>query len=190
MEEKALLSLLMGAQWGSGLTLVAASGQYSLASSCAFLLRGFRAPAAWSGLYGFKPSVARMPHSGLMGSQAGMDNIVGVLGPLATSARDLELFCRVMLQYEPWLLEAPLLHMPWREDVANGKGLPKRLSIAIMWDDTVVAPHPPIQAALEDAKAKLIEAGHEILDWEPLDHHFEVWKLIVRRTPSPSMMTS
>ncbi|KZO96419.1 amidase [Calocera viscosa TUFC12733] len=139
-----------------------------------------RTPAAFSGLYGFKPSVARMPHAGLMGSQAGMDNMVGALGPIATSARDLELFSRVMLQYEPWFLEPPLLRMPWQEEVAKGKGLPKKLSIAILWDDGVVAPHPPIRAALEEAKAALLAAGHEVLDWQPLNHHMAVWTLICK----------
>lgn len=96
-----------------------------------------------------KASVARMPHSGLQGSQGGMDNIVGVVGPLAHSARDLALFSKVMLQYEPWNIEAPLLRMPWKEDVVNGKGLPEKLSIAILFDDGVVHPHPPLIRELE-----------------------------------------
>lgn len=36
-----------------------------------------RIPAAHTGLYGLKGSVARMPHAGLMGSHDGMDAIVG-----------------------------------------------------------------------------------------------------------------
>jgi len=51
-----------------------------------------RIPAAHGGLYGLKGSVARLPHAGLMGSHDGMDEIVGCVGPIATSARDLELF--------------------------------------------------------------------------------------------------
>lgn len=78
-----------------------------------------------------------------------MDNIVGVVGPLAHSARDLALFSKVMLQYEPWHIEAPLLNMPWKEDVVNGKGLPDKLSIAILFDDGVVRPHPPLLRELE-----------------------------------------
>lgn len=105
---------------------------------------------------------------------------MGVLGPIATSARDLELFSRVMLQYEPWLLEPPLLRMPWHEEVAKGQGLPKKLSIAILWDDGVVAPHPPIRAALEEAKSALLAAEHEVLEWHPLDHHMAVWTLICK----------
>lgn len=131
------------------------------------------------GLYGLKGSVGRLPHAGLEGSHDGMDAVVGALGPLATSARDLALFCRVMLQYEPWLVEPPLLEMPWRQNVIDGVGIPKQLSIAIMWDDGVVTPHPPILDALKRTKEALIAAGHDVITWEPLDHQ-EAWDLITR----------
>jgi len=138
-----------------------------------------RVPAAHCGLYGLKGSVARLPHAGLLGSHDGMDAIVGCVGPLARSARDLELFCRVMLNAKPWLVEPPLLEIPWNKDVAKGKGLPPKLSIAILWDDGVVAPHPPIVAALEHYKDALISAGHDVIDWQPLNHK-EGWDLIVK----------
>ncbi|KAL5640175.1 hypothetical protein ACGC1H_007446 [Rhizoctonia solani] len=141
----------------------------------------YRVPAAWSGLYGFKPSVARMPHTGLFGSHDGMDNIVGVVGPMAHSARDLELFCRVMSQYESWALEHQVLNIPWNQSVAQsrGEGLPKRLVIGILRDDGVVAPHPPIAAQLQKTRAALLAAGHEVIDWVPMEHQ-EAWDLIVK----------
>ena len=135
------------------------------------------------GLYGLKGSVGRMPHAGLLGSHDGMDAIVGALGPLATSARDLALFCRTMLQYEPWLVEPPLLEIPWRQELVDGAGLPERLSIAILWDDGVVAPHPPIVAALARARDALLAAGHDVLAWEPVEHQ-DAWELIVRSVPT------
>jgi len=138
-----------------------------------------RLPAACTGLYGFKASVGRIPHAGLLGSHDGMDAIVGVLGPLARSARDLSLFCKVMLEYKPWLVEPPLLEIPWKEDVVNGAGLPSRLSFGILWDDGVVKPHPPIQAALQKLKQQLLEAGHEVIDWVPIDHKY-AWELITK----------
>ncbi|KAI0334415.1 general amidase GmdA [Cubamyces sp. BRFM 1775] len=138
-----------------------------------------RIPAAYTGLYGLKGSVGRMPHAGLMGSHDGMDAIIGALGPIATSARDLALFCRVMLQQEPWLVEPPLLEIPWKQDVAEGAGLPERLTFAILWDDGVVAPHPPILDALKRARDALLAAGHDVITWEPLDHK-EAWDLILK----------
>ena len=119
-----------------------------------------------------------MPHAGLMGSHDGMDAILGALGPIATSARDLALFCRVMLQYEPLLVEPPLLEIPWRQNVVEGEGLPKKLCFAILWDDGVVRPHPPILDALKRTKEALLNAGHEVIDWHPVDHRLS-WDLIV-----------
>lgn len=141
-----------------------------------------RIPAAYCGLYGLKGSVARLPHSGLLGSHNGMDAIVGCVGPLARSARDLELFCKVMLDVEPWLIEPPLLEMPWKVDVAQGQGLPEKLTIAILYDDGVVAPHPPIIRAMKKYEAELKKAGHEVVLWKPLDHE-KGWELIVRTYP-------
>ena len=136
-----------------------------------------RVPAAWCGLYGLKGSVARLPHAGLAGSQAGMEAIVGCVGPLARSARDLELFCRVMSDYAAWTVEHQVLRMPWkRPDEVN---LPPKLSFAILWDDGVVLPHPPITSALRDVKDALERAGHEVIEWEPLEHHQAAWDLIV-----------
>lgn len=119
-----------------------------------------------------------MPHAGLMGSHDGMDNIVGVVGPLATSARDLGLFCKTMLQYDAWLLEHAVLEIPWQTDVREGKTLPSKLSFAILWDDKVVKPYPPLIRELERTKEALLKAGHEVIDWEPLEHQ-EGWDLIV-----------
>ncbi|KAI0094460.1 amidase [Irpex rosettiformis] len=138
-----------------------------------------RIPAAYMGLYGLKGSVGRMPHAGLMGSHDGMDAIIGALGPIATSARDLALFCRVMLQYETWLIEPPLLEIPWKQDVADGLQTPSKLCFAILWDDGVILPHPPILDALKRTKDALVRAGHEVLDWKPVDHQY-AWDLICK----------
>ncbi|KAG2118009.1 amidase signature domain-containing protein [Suillus discolor] len=138
-----------------------------------------RIPAAHCGLYGLKGSVARLPHSGLLGSHDGMDAIVGCVGPLTRSARDLELFCRVMLDAEPWLNEPPLLEMPWKRGVANGEGLPDKLAIAILFDDGVVTPHPPITQALNKYKHALARAGHDVIEWQAVDHQHG-WDLITK----------
>lgn len=143
-----------------------------------------RVPAGHCGLYGLKGSVARLPHSGLVGSHDGMDAIIGCVGPLATSARDLGLFCKVMLAAEPWLDEPPLLEMPWKENVLRGDGVPERLSIAILYDDGVVKPHPPIIQALDKYKTALENAGHDVITWEPLDHQ-KGWDLIVGNQSNP-----
>ena len=137
-----------------------------------------RIPAGYMGLYCLKGSVGRLPHAGLMGSHDGMDAIIGALGPLATSARDLALFCQVMSQYEPWLIEPPLIEIPWKQEIVDGAGLPTKLSIAILWDDGVVTPHPPILDALKRTRDALVAAGHDVISWDPIEHQ-EAWDLIV-----------
>jgi len=63
-------------------------------TSC--LLGGsIRVPSGFSGVYGLKPSIARLPHGGLAGVHGGMENILGVVGPMATCSEDLKLFCKV-----------------------------------------------------------------------------------------------
>ena len=103
---------------------------------------------------------------------------LGALGPIARSARDLSLFCRVMLQCEPWLIEPPLLEIPWRQEVADGLDLPEKLCFAMLWDDGFVLPHPPILDALKRTKDALVRAGHEVISWNLLDAK-EAWDLIV-----------
>lgn len=138
-----------------------------------------RIPAAHCGLYGLKPSNGRLPHAGLMGSHDGMEAIIGSLGPIASSARDLSLFCRTMLQYEPWKVEPPLFEIPWKDSILDGVDQPDKLAIAIIWDDGVVAPHPPIIEALRKTQCALRAAGHDVISWDPLDNHQFAWDLIV-----------
>lgn len=140
-----------------------------------------RAPAAYTGLYGLKPSSGRLPRLGLKGSAAGRESIKGSIGPLATSARDLALFSQVVLQYEPWLVDPDVLYVPWRQSIVDGVGQPKRLAFALLWDDGVVAPHPPILAALKKVEAALTAAGHEVIPWPTLDNHRFAWDLLVSR---------
>lgn len=47
------------------------------------------------------------------------------------------------------------------------------LRIAVMRDDGVVRPHPPVARVLEEVVSKLKKAGHEIVTWEPGTLHHE-----------------
>ena len=55
-----------------------------------------RVPAAWCGIYSLKPSIARTPSSGMQTwFHEGVDYILAVIGPMARSLDDLELYCKV-----------------------------------------------------------------------------------------------
>lgn len=123
----------------------------------------FRIPALWNGIYGLRPSVGRLPHSGLQGPHDGMDMIMGVVGPLATCVEDLSLFCSAVLAQQPWLLEAQNICKPWEAIKSRNP-----LTIGVMYDDGLCAPHPPISGALEEAVKRLRACGHKIVVWDPI----------------------
>ncbi|TGO40575.1 hypothetical protein BHYA_0035g00490 [Botrytis hyacinthi] len=124
-----------------------------------------RNPALSCGIYGLKPSVARLPHSGLSGAHDGMESVIGVVGPIATCLADVELFCKTLLDAQPWRGEVGLLPIPWgcREGVAAEKEENRKLKIGIIYTDGVHTPHPPITRVLHSTESTLKEAGHEIV---------------------------
>jgi amidase len=126
---------------------------------------GCRIPALWNGIYGLKPSVARLPHTGLQGPHDGMDALVGCVGPLGSSIDDLELFCSSILSQNPWHMEAQTINKPW---IHVPHEPARKLKIAVMYDDGLCAPHPPITAALDNTVTKLRLAGHDIVPWIPI----------------------
>ncbi|KAJ5791464.1 uncharacterized protein N7518_008475 [Penicillium psychrosexuale] len=132
-----------------------------------------RCPAAFCGAYGFRPSSLRNPVTGLKVAASGQETIRGVVGPLAScSIEDLELFQRAALEQEPWNIETSLMPVAWKTV------LPTRdMTVAIMWDDGCVRPHPPITRALRHAKEKLVAAGVNVVDWEPYKHQHG-WEVI------------
>ncbi|KAJ5096176.1 hypothetical protein NUU61_005532 [Penicillium alfredii] len=132
-----------------------------------------RCPAAFCGAYGFRPSAMRNPLAGIKVAAAGQENIHGVVGPMAScSLEDLELFQKVVLDQEPWDVETSLMPVPWKMVTPT-----RNITVAIMWDDGCVRPHPPITRALKHAREKLIAAGLKVVDWEPYKHKHG-WEII------------
>lgn len=116
-----------------------------------------RVPAAFNGVYGFRPSGKRVPIGGWESTMAGQESIIPVAGPLGHSVEDLDLFFRIVSDSEPWLKE-PLLRMPWRTEEFDPN---QKLTVGVMkWDD-VVMPHPYIVRVIDKVAEKLKAAGHE-----------------------------
>ncbi|EKV15948.1 Glutamyl-tRNA(Gln) amidotransferase subunit A, putative [Penicillium digitatum] len=132
-----------------------------------------RCPAAFCGVYGFRPSTLRNPVTGLKAAASGQETIRGVIGPMAScSMEDLELFQRAVLEQEPWGIETSLMPVPWKTVAPT-----RDMTVAIMWDDGCVRPHPPITRALRHAKQKLVAAGVNVVDWKPYKHR-QGWEII------------
>lgn len=125
-----------------------------------------RAPAAFNGIYGLKPSSKRIALTGVYSpSESTHSDIVApTLGPMANSIDDLEFFMEQYLSTKPWEKECDLIPIPWR---SVPKPVAKDLKIAIVFDDGVVKPHPPVLRALKQVESKLIGAGVQVSTWEP-----------------------
>ncbi|KAK4052154.1 hypothetical protein OIV83_002449 [Microbotryomycetes sp. JL201] len=115
-----------------------------------------RSPAAACGLYGLRPTALRVP--GVATYKVGRETIMGTAGPMAHSARDIELFMSVVLgdRNKVWLRDPNVLEMPWRcgrrGEWQDGS---RKLRIGIMWEDGEVRPTKPIERAMRTVVQQL-----------------------------------
>ncbi|CAH6718557.1 putative acetamidase [[Candida] jaroonii] len=125
-----------------------------------------RSPAAFSGCFSLRPSNKRISLAGAVASGSGQESIVAVCGPLARSLEDVDYWMKSYINDgEPWELDQDCVRMPWR-DVP--KPAAKDLTIAVMYDDGIVKPTPPIQRGLKETVAKLEKAGVKIVEFKPI----------------------
>lgn len=125
-----------------------------------------RSPAANNGLYGMKQTSNRVPTGGCVLPMNGCEAFPVVVGPVCRSARDNEHFLKVVMDAQPWTSDPVVVPIPWR-----AIDLPKKLKVGILADDGLVRPHPPVEAAIKQVRAKLEASGDfEVVDWKPFDH--------------------
>ena len=115
-----------------------------------------RAPSAFNGLYGFKPTAGRLSAAGNNSTIPGQIGVLATVGPMGRSVRDLKLLCEVASADEPWFKDPKTFFKPWVSATA-----PKRLTLGVMWWDGIVMPHPPLRRAMSATVEKLRLAGHE-----------------------------
>jgi len=107
---------------------------------------------------------------------------------MTNSVGGVKAFMKAVVNAKPWLKDPLAVRKKWQEDEYNlaDHGSGKDLCFAIMWDDGVVVPHPPIRRSLEMTKAALEKAGHKgfsritpllnytylavVIDWKPIKH--------------------
>ncbi|KAH7887092.1 amidase signature domain-containing protein [Phlebopus sp. FC_14] len=136
-----------------------------------------RIPSAFCGLYTLRPSYERLPYHGAANCLMGQESISSVLGPMATSISSLKLFTKALVDARPWDHDPLAIRKAWNEKeyelAEHGGG--KEMCFAIMWDNKVVKPHPPLIRAMKMVKEALEREGHQVIDWEPLNH-IEIYK--------------
>ena len=130
-----------------------------------------RIPAAWSGLYGLKPSFGRYPHYGAKPGIAGQEYILSVNGPMSRSLKTLQLYSEAVLSADvsPWDYDVKALPIPWRKNLIQPSGRKLRFGL-IGVDDGLVHVHPPVERALKMTQAALEKQGHEVVPWPTEDH--------------------
>ncbi|KAF2089205.1 putative glutamyl-tRNA amidotransferase subunit A [Saccharata proteae CBS 121410] len=140
-----------------------------------------RSPAANNGVYGLRPTSYRLPNSGLCATMKGQEQVVPCIGPLSSSLEGIKLFCKTLVESKPWLDNPALTPMEWRDQVdwlAQGKDGKRKLKVAVMKDDGVVKPHPPVLRAIDEVIEKLKGSEDvEIVEWKPYKHDL-AWEII------------
>ncbi|KAJ7781812.1 general amidase [Mycena maculata] len=156
-----------------------------------------RIPSAFCGLYTLRPSYERLPYCGAVNALEGQESISSVLGPMSNSISGVKIFTKAILDAEPWLKDPLVLRKGWNESEyqLSRHGGGKQLCFAIMWDNGVVKPHPPLHRAMNMTKRALKAAGHkgtvgfrcqwsgdrsnvsslQVIDWEN-HRHLEIYK--------------
>ncbi|VUC32949.1 unnamed protein product [Clonostachys rosea] len=128
-----------------------------------------RIPSHMMGLYGLKPSSARLPYRGVPVSTDGQEHVPSSIGPMARSFSMIYAVTKAMISAEPWKLDARCAALPWRED-AFQEVQSRPLTIGVLYDDEVIRPHPPVARVLRTVVEALKAAGHEILEWDATLH--------------------
>jgi Asp-tRNA(Asn)/Glu-tRNA(Gln) amidotransferase A subunit family amidase len=96
----------------------------------------------------------------MMGSEA----IHATTGPLSTSIGGLQLFTKTLLDAKPWIQDPNLIPLEWRDASTAFNG--RKLKVAVMWDDGVVKPHPPVTRALKNVVEGLKKSEKfEVVEW-------------------------
>lgn len=126
-----------------------------------------RAPAAYSGCVGLRPTTSRISKAGGISGGAGQESVPAVEGPLTRSVDDIELFMDIYInQGQPWNTDCTTYPLAWRK---VEKPEAKTLTIAIAYDDGIVKPTPPITRALKEVAKKLEAAGVNVIEHKPID---------------------
>lgn len=120
-----------------------------------------------------------------------------VLGPLSNSLSGIRLFMQAVIAGKPWLRDPLAVRQKWDDEAyalaEHGGG--KNMTFAILWNDGVVEPTPPVIRALEMTKQALLKIGHKgaqpinfilrvfefvqlVIDWKPYKHA-ELYKISV-----------
>ncbi|KAJ5812227.1 hypothetical protein N7474_008528 [Penicillium riverlandense] len=152
----------LGSDIGENTTI---TGEAENELTCHEIGGSLRIPAACTGIFTIRPSAGRFPHCRARSGLAGQEAVMSVNGPLAKTLEEIVFYSKTIIDQKPWLHDPKCLPIPWRTVESK-----RRLKLAVMWNDGLVTPTPPVARALKETVEKLKAAGHELVDWEPAGH--------------------
>jgi Asp-tRNA(Asn)/Glu-tRNA(Gln) amidotransferase A subunit family amidase len=124
-----------------------------------------RIPAACTGIFTLRPSFGRFTTQRCRSGLAGQEAVASVNGPMAKTLEDITMYSKAIVDAQPWLVDPKMLPIPWRQPETK-----KKLKIAVLWNDGICLPTPPVTRALREASESLKKAGHELVEWDPKLH--------------------
>ncbi|KAF2277839.1 acetamidase-like protein [Westerdykella ornata] len=124
-----------------------------------------RIPAACTGIFTLRPSFGRFTTQRCKSGLAGQEAVASVNGPMARTFEDIVFYSKTIVDAKPWLVDPKCVPIPWRTVEPKQK-----LKIAVLWNDGVVVPTPPVMRAMKETVEKLRSAGHELVEWDPVLH--------------------
>ena len=119
-------------------------------------------PAAFNGVFSFKPSHGRISFKGAANSSPGQMVIPTVVGMMGPSIDSLRLTFEALLSGKPWLHDPEVLPIPYRFEKETHPERPDDLSFGIFEADGVVTPHPPIIRAIQIVAKALDAQGYNV----------------------------
>ena len=84
---------------------------------------------------------------------------------MGKTLQDITMYSKAIVDAECWKLDPKMLPIPWRHIDP-----PQKLKIAVLYNDGICLPTPPVTRALQETAVKLKKAGHEVLVWNPRLH--------------------
>lgn len=132
-----------------------------------------RCPAAMQGLYGFKPTVGRLPMADCFNPLGGSEAIYPTVGPLGRTLEISKFVTKTIIDSKPWIKRRELAPILWNPEPLEGK---KKIIVGIEITDGIVDPQPPIKRAIQEVTDKLKSVGSidgieiEVVSFETYEH--------------------
>jgi amidase len=143
-----------------------------------------RAPSAFCGIYGFKPTSYTLPMQDMLRDPFAAElNILVSTGPMCRSFRDMDLFMTTILAAKPHLVDPRIVPIPWTGLKTQLELAGRKLVVGIIDNDGFIEPQPPVKRAIAWARERLSDPRYaNIVEIKPFKPYAAAdgWRMIRR----------